>query len=136
MKTNFSKNDSYLVLTDGTRIEFDASNTPIENFSNYGDEATPITINGQNIDRNTVQEIVFGDSYNDLHFIGDFFLEDCTSLTSVDLSGLRELAWIGECFLRGCTALSTLIMGAAEPPRFGGDAFAECNFLPEFHGVQ
>lgn len=120
---------SYAVLTDRTVLYFDRYNTPIKNFCNYGDEDTPIIINGQSVERSTIAEIYFCDGYRNDHFIGDFFLEDCSNLTTVDLSGLKELAWIGDFFLRGCENLTTLILGAAEPPRLGGDAFDECTNL-------
>ena len=35
----------------------------------------------------------------------DFFLSSCTSLTSVDLSGMPQLTTIGDSFLSGCTSV-------------------------------
>ena len=109
MKTNFSKNDSYLVLTDGTRIEFDASNTPIESFTGEAEheyyDAKAEThywaywINGQIAPVEEITKIHFGDSYNYVSSIGRGFLYGCSRLTALDLSGLKNVTRIGGGFL-------------------------------------
>ena len=47
-------------------------------------------------------------SYAPVAVIGNEFLEGCTSLSTLDLSGLQGVTSIGSWFLRGCTSLSTV----------------------------
>ena len=95
---------SYIITTGGTRIDFELDNTPLSNISTTGSETSSITINGQSVVKNTIKKIYFGPSYNTVTSIGDYFLYDCTSLT-------------------------TLIMGAETPPTLGSYAFNSTNNL-------
>ena len=102
-------NDSYLVLIDGTRINFDMGNTPIENFTGDGEVRKynlekewynlTYTINGQYLPKNDITEVYFGESYNGVQMIGHNFLQGCENLTAVDLSGLRSVRHVGHFFL-------------------------------------
>lgn len=120
---------SYVILTNGTKIEFDLNNTPISNLSTTGNSTSSITVNGQSVVINTIKEIYFGDSYKDVTSIGSSFLYYCRSLTSVDLSGLVNVTSIGTSFLAYCSSLTTLIMGAKTPPTLGNYAFLEVRTL-------
>ena len=120
---------SYIVLTDDTVIEFDLDNTPFSNLLTTGSATSSITINGQSVVKNTIKEIYFGNSYKDVTSIGDSFLRNCSSLTSIDLSPLSNVSSIGDYFLRYCSNLTTLTMGAATPPTLGGYAFYGTNNL-------
>ena len=44
----------------------------------------------------------------------DFFLSSCTSLTSVDLSGMPQLTTIGDFFLYACTSLTSVDLNGAK----------------------
>ena len=90
---------SYVILTDDTRIDFGLYNTPISNLSTSGDSNPSITINGQSVNRNTIKEIYFGDSYNEVNVIGSEFLNDMANLTKIDLSGLKNVTELGNYFI-------------------------------------
>lgn len=97
---------SYIILTDDTRIDFESDNTPINNFSGPATSDTTITINGINIVRNLIKEIHFGNSYNDVIYIGDWFLVGCINLTTIMIP--KNVTSIGYNFLNNCTSLSSV----------------------------
>lgn len=118
--------DSYIITTNGTRIDFDLDNTPINNLST---SSSSITVNGQSVVKNTIKEVYFGDSYNNITSIRNSFLHGCSGLTSVDLSSLSNITSIGNYFLHNCSGLTTLKMGAETPPTLGYNAFNSTNNL-------
>jgi len=102
-------NDSFLVLTDSTKITFNAYNTPLSNFTGEGEvevygldlHCLAYNVNGQTVAKNAIAEIHFGESYNGVTSIGYRFLYNCRSLTSLNLSGLTNVTTIGRRFLDG-----------------------------------
>ena len=100
---------SYAILTDDTRVDFELGNTPIDNF--YTSSST-VVINSSSISRNSIKELVFGDSYKNVTSIGNYFLRGCSSLTSLDLNAFSNVTSIGALFLNDCSALTSLDLNA------------------------
>lgn len=114
MLLNSSDPRSWLVKTDGTVIYFEMENTPVENFCMYSNQTSSLIVNGAYVTKSTIKEIVFGDSYSVVTNIGGFFLYDCRSLTSIDLSGLAGAESVGYYFKSNesnTAALTTIIIG-------------------------
>ena len=62
--------------------------------------------------------------------IGDKFLQGCTGLKSLDLSGLSNVEVIGENFLYGCTGLTSLDLSPfSKVTRFDEDFLRNCTSL-------
>lgn len=99
---------SYLIKTDNTVINFELDNTPIANFTGTG---TAITVNGVSVTKSDIKEIIFGDSYANVTSIGDYFLYNWASLTSVDISVFANVTSIGA-LLSFCTSLTSLMVGS------------------------
>ena len=98
--------NSYMILTDGTRIDFELENTPIANFCTYD---TSVTINGVSYNIDTIKEVYFGDSYSGVTEIGSVFMRNFTSLTDVGLN-LPALNSVGSFFLVDCRSLTNVTL--------------------------
>ena len=62
--------------------------------------------------------------------IGNKFLQNCTSLTTIDLSPLQNVTSIGYDFLANCTSLTTIDLLPLQKITFVGDYFlANCRSL-------
>ena len=121
---------SYMILTDDTRIDFDLDNTPISNLSTTSGATSSITVNGQRVVKNTIKEIYFGGSYNEVTSIGDIFLRDCSGLTSVDLYGLSNVTSIGNYFLYRCSGLTSVdLYGLSNVTTIGSHFLYYCSGL-------
>lgn len=105
---SLSNKESYMILTDNTKVEFELENTPIENFCAYMSGLEPITVNGNEIAKNTIKDVVFGDSYLEITNLGNSFMVNCTNLTSIDLTGLSGITSIGSGFMNRCTNLTSI----------------------------
>jgi len=114
--------ESYYIDSSNVRHEFSMDTTPMNNFHGT---ASQITINGQNVQKNDIKEIFFGDSYNSVTSIGIGFLQNCTSLTSVDLSVFVNVATIGVNFLLGCTSLTSVDLSVFVNITSIGDRFLQ-----------
>lgn len=129
--TDYPLTSSYIILTNGTQIDFDLSNTPIIKFSTYFSSKSSLTINGQSVVKKTIKEIYFGDSYNDVTSIGNWFLCGCSSLTSIGFSGLSKVTSIGDYFLAGCKKLTSVDLSQlSNVTSIGDDFLAYCTGLP------
>ena len=65
--------------------------------------------------------------------IGNYFLRDCTSLSSFDTSGLTSVTTIGGGFLDGCTSLSSFdTSGLTSVTTIGSDFLEGCTSLSSF----
>lgn len=96
---------SYVVDNQGIYHNFEMENTPIENFleenitnNGYGNE---VSINGINIHKNNIVEIHFGESYNAITTIGNFFVHYFLNLQRVNFRGLKNVTTVGKSFLEG-----------------------------------
>lgn len=83
--------DSYIKLTDGTIIEFNQGNAPIYWFDGYSGGVAVLI---DDYDINRIQEISFGNSYNDVTAIPSGFLLMLNNLEKVDLKGLSGVTTI------------------------------------------
>ena len=93
-------NDSYLRLIDGTVLAFNSRNTPIHRFTDeYCIKSTAYKINGQKVVKDEITEIHFGESYNATTIIGNRFLYNCSNITAIDLSGLRNVTTFGRNYM-------------------------------------
>jgi hypothetical protein len=135
---------SYVILTNNTRVEFNATNTPITNFCRAFMQNT-ITINGINLSTSNLKEIVFEDDYMSVISIPENFLRNMDNLTSVDFSklanveeiggfmlynsnaflyvdlgALYKLSVLGSGFIQGAVNIKTVKVGASTPPIAGG----------------
>ena len=132
---------SYYTNTNSILTSF--TNTPISNFVT---NLSSITINGVSISKDVIREIYFSSEYYSTTSIGDYFVTNCHSLTSVDLSSMTNVTSIGYAFLNGNSSLTsvdlssmtnltsigsyflqyssvkTLKMGAVVPPSLAGSA--------------
>lgn len=98
---------SYLIKTDDTRIDFKLDNTPINNFLSTGSSSSYITVNGQSITKDSVREIVFGDSYKNYTSLGNSFLRNFSELISADFS-IFKLTSVGNYFLSTNVKLASI----------------------------
>lgn len=103
---------SYMILTNGTRIDFEIDNTPIENLCAF---SPAMVINGVSYTKTTIKEIHLESSYNSVTEIGTYFLYTCSALTDVTLD-LPALNSVGSTFLGGCSALVNVTLTAESPP--------------------
>ncbi|MDR2002403.1 MAG: leucine-rich repeat domain-containing protein [Prevotella sp.] len=103
---------SYYVDTDNVMHPFELDNTPIANFCASGGTSSSITINGNAVVKNTIKEIVFGNSYKDVSGISANFLRDCSSLASADLSVFVNVSGALNLFLTGCSSLASINLSA------------------------
>ena len=98
--------DSYLVDKDNNNIyHFDLSNTPITNFEN---DSSIATVNGNQILKTYITEIHFGDSYTNVTSIGNYFLGSFENLVTIDLAVLSNITSIGDNFLYSCYSLRSI----------------------------
>ena len=104
---------SYLILTDETRIDFELTNTPIDNFCTSGD-VTTITVNGVSVVKDTIREVVFGSTYSAVTIIGNGFFLQCTALSIVDMSSFNNIVEIKTNFFRQCTGLTLVNIGSLD----------------------
>ncbi len=115
---------SYAILTDDTRVDFELENTPM---SNLQVNAYSMTLNGTSYSKNTIKELVFGDSYKNVTSIGNSFLRYCSALTSLDLSVFSNITSIGGSFLRYCSSLTQFKIGAVNVPTTSATGFLQNN---------
>lgn len=99
---------SYWVSTGGVKSYFDYENTPIANFQNSGPNTSSITINGVAVVKNTVKELNFGDSYNFVGNVSNYFIYAFTYLEKINFRGLLGLSTIGAVFFSTNYVLTTL----------------------------
>lgn len=96
---------SYWVSTSGVKSYFDLDNTPINNFCATG---STLTINGVTVTKSTVKELNFGDSYNNITSVSNYFLYQFTYLEKINFRGLLGFSTIGAVFLNVNYVLTTL----------------------------
>jgi hypothetical protein len=63
---------------------------------------------GLTIAKDDIREVILGDDLAGLTVIPDDFLEECSNLTSIDLSGLSNVTTIGDNFLGGSYDLTSI----------------------------
>lgn len=102
---------------------FELENTPVGNFCATGGSDTLITINNNSVMKSAIKSIAFGDSYNNITSVPTNFLYYFTSLTSVDLIGLKNLRSTGVNFLRSCPYLTALDLTPLSNLTSTGDGF-------------
>lgn len=96
---------SYWISTSGVKSYFDLDNTPINNFCIT---TSTLTINGVTATKSTVKELNFGDSYNNITSVSNYFLWQFTSLEKINFRGLLGLKTAGVAFLSANHVLTTL----------------------------
>lgn len=98
---SFEYEDSYVKLTDGTVIEFNAYNTPLSNFYGMSNNSYVLFANQPIILSNNVKNIKFGDSYLiEEGNIGNSFLRNLGNINNINFSGLRNITGILSQFCR------------------------------------
>ena len=120
--------DSYLVDKDNNNIyHFDLSNTPITNFEN---DSSIATVNGNQILKTYITEIHFGDSYTNVTSIGNYFLGSFENLVTIDLAVLSNVTSIGEYFLGLCTSITSIDLSPlSNLTTIGGGFLSSCYSL-------
>lgn len=121
---------SYAILTDDTRVDFEMDNTPMSNLVAAG---TSTTLNGTLYEKTTIKEITFGKSYRNVTSIDNFFLYNCSALTSLDLNAFSNITSIGGNFMQGCSNLTSLDLSAFSNITSIGNGFLYgCSKLTQF----
>jgi hypothetical protein len=106
---------------------FSMENTPLENF--YGND-TNITINGNSVARNTVAQIIFGNSYQDVTSIGNAFIYDYSELLHADLGVFTNVVSIGDSFFYNADRLVTInLTGFTKVTDIGNTFLGRCYIL-------
>ena len=87
------KKPSYAILTDGTRVDFEEENTPIENFCNNYDATLSrgVQINNINYRKDAIKELFFGTSYASTISFPRPFLRNFTSLQKLDVNAMTDV---------------------------------------------
>ncbi len=116
---------SYMILTDGRRIDFEIDNTPFADLSSY---SFYLTINGVSYGRDTFKEIHLGTSYSRVTEIGTGFLANCTSLTNVTMD-FPALNSIGNGFLSYCGSLTNVTLNFPALNSVGNSFLVACSSL-------
>jgi hypothetical protein len=118
--------DSYYIDTNGVIHGFSMADTPLENFYGNGN----ITINGNSVARNTVAQIIFGSSYQEVTSIGAGFINGCKSLIHIDLNAFKNVVSIDNAFLDSCTSLRYVdLTGFTKLETIGVSFLFGCNKL-------
>ena len=69
-----------------------------------------------------------------LEYIGQYFLLNCASLTALDLPSLNRLEYIGDDFLRNCASLTSLDLSSLKKvTHIGQRPFTKCRNLQTIH---
>lgn len=100
---------SFWIDANNVYHNFGAENTPMTNFCTGG---LPIIINNQSVAVENIRHISFGEDYNRITAIPDYFLNQYSYLTSVDLSVFTNVTSIGMSFLDGCSLLTSVDLSA------------------------
>ncbi len=82
---------SYYVDTNGVSHEFNSTNTPISNFCDNNPPFMTISIGGNDVYKESISELVFGDDYKSVTTIGDNFCKYLSQLQNIDLYGLSNI---------------------------------------------
>ena len=122
--------DSYYVDLYDEIHEFKLANTPIAAFASSGDSLSNIVINGKEVIKNSIKEIYFASSYNDIITIPNNFLFACVNTKIIDLSGLKNVTSVGLSFLYKCQSLIDLDLSPLSNINIlQGDFLRECKAL-------
>lgn len=113
---------SYWISTTGVKSYFDLENTPMANFTSTG---STVTINSVSVTKTDISKLVFGDSYNSITGISNYFLYNYNYLTYVGLSGLKNLVTAGSVFLSGNYYMTSLDLSTMPGiTQFGNQPFS------------
>jgi len=127
-KTPDVENTSYYTLIgQNQKNYFGPSDTPITNFcGNSG----IYKINGKNVNVSSITSLCFSDAYNEIETIPNYWLFGCSSLSSVDFSGLSSLKSIGHAWMRDCVSLEYInFNGLSSLESVGTDWLDNCSSL-------
>lgn len=111
---NWGGSTSYYVGLNNAYRGFSATNTPLANFCTATGGATTAQINGVDVVKNTVQKIVFGDSYAAVTKLPDNFLRNFmrkVAASVVDLQVFTNVTEIGNSVFSGCGVFKDMFKG-------------------------